>query len=60
MLQPHQPGPNTTGRPVTLPWRYKTSRWLEKAGGQAQAAGAAIWKVLRVSGFEELKQTEES
>lgn len=60
MLQPHQPGPNTTGHPVALPWHYKTSHLLERAGGQAQAAGAAIWKVLRVSGFQELKQIEES
>lgn len=44
MLQPHQPDPNTTGCPVPPPCHYKTSRPLERTGGQAQTGGAGIWK----------------
>lgn len=60
MLQPHQPNPNPTGCPVPPPCHYKTSRLLERAGGQAQTGGAGIWKVPQVLGSEELKQPEES
>lgn len=44
MLQPCQPDHNTTGCPVPPPCHYKTSRPLERTGGQAQTGGAGIWK----------------
>lgn len=53
-----QPCASTTGRPVPP---VKKQGLQDRVGGKhRQEEGAGTWKVLQVSGSEELKQPEES